>query len=313
MSRLRSVVFAYHHIGVACVEELLASGDEVALVVTHADHPGENVWWPSVRELAQRLDIPVLVDPDVRAPDLTARLRAYAPDLVFSFMFRTLLPQAVLEIPRLGALNLHPSALPKYRGRSPINWALVHGETETGVSLHYMVEKPDRGDVVAQRHFPITSLDTALTLHRRATDEARILFRETYPLLRVGRAPRIPQDPAKASYFGGRRPEDGRIDWRWPVSRIYDLLRAVTHPYPGAFTVHAGRRLFVWWARPEQDRLDLAPGRLEVSSDTVRAGTGRGTLRLERVQVEGQQEANAGAWAKCAGVRSGDHLGEESP
>lgn len=310
MTRLRSVVFGYHDIGVACLEELLASGDEVALVVTHGDRPNEDVWWPSVRELAEGRDIPVLVDRDVCSPDFVLRLRALAPDFAFSFMFRTLLPRQLLEIPRLGALNLHPSALPRYRGRSPINWALVHGETETGVSLHYMVEKPDRGDIVAQRRFPVGESDTALTLHRRATDEARILFRETYPLLREGLAPRIPQDPRQASYFGGRKPEDGRIDWRWPAPRIYDLLRAVTHPYPGAFTVHAGHRLFVWWARPERERLDLAPGRLEVASDTVRAGTGRGALRLERVQVEGQRERDAREWAEAAGVRSGDQLGE---
>jgi methionyl-tRNA formyltransferase len=308
--RLRSVVFAYHHIGVACLDELLASGDVVELVVTHADQHGENVWWPSVCALAERFDIPVLLDPDVRSAGLTARLRACAPDFVFSFMFRRLLPREVLELPQLGALNLHPSALPKYRGRSPINWALVHGETETGVSLHYMVDRPDQGDVVAQRRFLIAELDTALTLHRRATDEARILFRETYPLLRAGLAPRIPQDPAQASYFGGRKPEDGKIDWRSPAHRIYDLLRAVTHPYPGAFTVHAGRRLFVWWARPERDRLDLEPGRLEVSSGTIRAGTGRGALRLERVQVEGQRETDAPDWAATVGVRSGDQLGE---
>lgn len=310
MTSCRSVVFAYHNIGVICLEELLASGDEVALVVTHADQPGESVWWASVRELARRFDIPVLVDPDVRAAELADRLRACAPDFVFSFMFRTLLPRELLEIPRLGALNLHPSALPKYRGRAPINWALVRGETETGVSLHYMVEKPDRGDVVAQRRFPIGELDTALTLHRRATEEARILFREVYPLLRDGRAPRVPQDPAGASYFGGRKPEDGRIDWRWPAPRIYDLLRAVTHPYPGAFTSHGGRRLFVWWGRPERERLDLAPGRLEVSADGVRAGTGQGALRLERVQVEGQREADAVDWVASTGVRSGDQLGE---
>lgn len=310
MTRLRSVVFGYHAIGAACLEELLTSGDDVALVVTHGDGPNETVWWPSVRELAERRELPFLVDPDVRAPDLAARVRALAPDFAFSFMFRTLLPRELLDIPRLGALNLHPSALPKYRGRSPINWALVHGETETGVSLHYMVDQPDRGDVVAQRRFPVAETDTALTLHRRATDEARLLFREAYPLLRAGRAPRIPQDPSQASYFGGRTPEDGAIDWRWPSRRIYDLLRAVTHPYPGAFTVHAGRRLFVWWGRPEQDRVDLGPGRLEVSTDAVRAGTGQGALRLEQVQVEGQAESAAREWARAAGVRSGDRLGE---
>ena len=310
MTRLRSVVFAYHSIGVACLEELLSTGDEVGLVVTHADRPDESVWWPSVRDLAQDRGVPVLEDADVRSTDLAARVRAYAPDFLFSFMYRTLLPGALLEIPHRGALNLHPSALPKYRGRSPLNWVLVHGETETGVSLHYMVEKPDRGDIVAQRRFPIGNDDTALSLHRRATDEARALFREIYPRLRDGRAPRMPQDQSQASYYGGRTPEDGRIDWRWSARRIYDLLRAVTHPYPGAFTMHAGHRLFVWWGQREEHRPDLLPGRLEVAADGVRVGTGQGALRLERVQAEGKPESNAQEWASAVGARSGHQLGE---
>ena len=312
MKRLRSIVFGYHDIGVACLEEMLASGDEVALIVTHADRPGENVWWRSVREFAEKRAVPVLVDPDLHSPDFAPRLRALTPDFVFSFMFRELLPREVLATPARGALNLHPSALPKYRGRSPINWVLVRGETHTGVTLHYMVEKPDQGDIVAQRTFPIDEQDTALTLHRRAVDEARILFNETYPLLRAGTAPRRPQDPAEASYFGGRRPEDGAIDWRWPARRIYDLVRAVTRPYPGAFTTHARRKLFVWWVRPEDRRLDLEPGRLALTSDAVHVGTGHGALRLERVQVEGESERDARDWAVAAGVRPHDQLGRLS-
>ncbi len=312
MTRLRSVVFGYHDVGVACLAELLATGDDVALVITHADSPDENVWWRSIRELADRHDIPVLVDPDLSSPELTARVRALTPDFVFSFTFRKLLPASLLEIPRLGALNLHPSSLPKYRGRSPINWVLVRGEAETGVTLHYMVEQADRGDVVAQRRFPIADLDTALTLHRRATDEARVLFREGYELLRDGHAPRIPQDPNQASYFGSRKPEDGRIDWRWTARRIYNLVRAVTHPYPGAFTVCAGHRLFIWWGLPEEQQADLEPGCLEVSSGGLRVGTGRGALRLERVQAEGLQESEALIWAAAAAVRTGDRLGEPS-
>ena len=175
-----------------------------------------------------------------------------------------------------------------------------------------MVERPDRGDIVAQQRFPVEETDTALTLHKRAADEARRLFSEIYPLLREGRAPRAPQDHSRASYFGGRTPEDGRIDWRWPARRIYDLIRAVTHPYPGAFTTHAGRPVFVWWGWSESDRTGLEPGRLDVSSDAVRVGTGQGTLRLERVQAAGQPETEAREWTKAAHVRSGDMLGEYS-
>jgi methionyl-tRNA formyltransferase len=308
-SRLRSIVFAYHDIGVACLGELLRSGDDVALVVTHDDRPEENVWFGSVRKLARGHGLPVIAPSDVNAPDVVERVRACEPDFLFSFMFRRLLSRELLDVPKRGALNLHPSALPKFRGRCPINWVLVEGERETGVTLHYMVEKPDRGDIVGQRRFPIAEEDTALTLHRRATEEARLLFREVYPLLREGRAARTPQDASQASYYGGRRPEDGEIDWNWPARRIYNLVRAVTHPYPGAFTTRAGQRVFLWWARPEPENT-LAPGIVRWDSGAgVFVGAGSGSLRLERVQTEGEVELQAEEWAKRTEIRSGERLG----
>ena len=307
---VRNVVLAYHDIGAACLEELIASGAEVSLVVTHDDQPGENIWFRSVRELAERSGIPVVAPLDVNAPELRERLQRLKPDFLFSAMFRQLLKRELLELPRLGALNLHPSLLPKFRGRAPINWAILHGETETGVTLHYMVEKADRGDIVAQRSFPIADEDTALTVHRKATEATRLLVRETYPLLASGRAPRLVQDHSQASYFGGRKPADGEIDWRWPAKRVYDLVRAVTHPYPGAFTWHRGRRLFVWWARPIEAGGALRPGEIDVDSAVaVRVGAGEAALGLERVQVEGEEEITATEWALGGACRSGEILG----
>ncbi|MGH7899370.1 MAG: formyltransferase [Candidatus Binatia bacterium] len=307
---MRNVVLAYHDIGAACLEELIATGDEVALVVTHEDSPGENVWFRSVAELAERHAIPVIAPRDVNAPEVEKAIAAARPDLLLSAMFRQLLKPPLLELAPRGALNLHPSLLPKYRGRAPINWAILNGERETGVTLHYMVEKPDRGEIVAQRRFPIDADDTALSVHRKATAAARELVREAYPLLVSGRAPRIPQDHSRASYFGGRRPADGEIDWRWPAKRIYDLVRAVTHPYPGAFTSHRGRQLFVWWAHPVERQPGLAPGELEVvSSAAVLAGAGDGALRLERIQPAEAEEVTAIEWAERSGARSGDVLG----
>jgi len=142
---VRNVLLAYHDIGAVCLEELLATGDEIALVITHEDPVGENVWYRSVRELAERHEIAVIAPPDVNAPDVVERVVALEPDFLFSAMFRQMLKPPLLEAPRRGALNLHPSLLPKFRGRAPINWVLVEGETETGVTLHYMVEKADRG------------------------------------------------------------------------------------------------------------------------------------------------------------------------
>ncbi len=307
---MRSVVLAYHEIGYACLEELLRTGEEIPLVVTHADQPGEDVWWQSVRELADRHGIPVIWPLDVNASEIVDQIRTLEPDFLFCFMFRQLLRREFLRIPKRGAFNLHPSALPKFRGRSPINWVLAQGERETGVTLHHMVEKPDRGDIVAQRRFPIGEEDTALTLHRRATEEARILMREIYPLLRAGRAPRTPQDQRQASYFGGRNPEDGEIDWRWPVRRIYNLIRAVTHPYPGTFTWHRGRKLHIWWALPIERANFLQPGEVRIESGSgVLVGSAEGALRLERVQPEGESELDALDWAKSGRVFSGERLG----
>jgi len=311
---MRSVVLAYHEMGYACLEELLGLGEEVPLVVTHQDQPGEEIWWRSVRELAHRWRIPVICPLDVNAPSVVDEIRALEPECLLSFMFRHLLRPALLQIPTRGAFNLHPSALPKFRGRASINWVLVEGESETGVTLHYMVEKPDRGDIVAQRRFPICEEDTALTLHRRATEEARCLVREVYPLLRDGRAPRVSQAQEQASYFGGRRPADGEIDWRWPARRIYNLIRAVTHPYPGAFTWHSGRTLHIWWASPVDPASALEPGEVRIAGSSrvlVGAGDG-GVLVLRRVQPQGESELDALDWATSGQIASEERLGRSA-
>jgi len=306
---VRIVLLAYHDMGAACLEELIARGAEIVLVVTHEDQPGENLWFRSVRHVAGQHQLEVIAPPDVNAPEVVAKIGALEPDLLVSVMFRQLLKKGLLDMPRRGALNLHPSLLPKFRGRSPINWALVEGESETGVTLHYMVEKADRGDIVAQRRIAIDEEDTALTLHRKATEAARLLIRETYPLLAAGRAQRVPQNHAEASYFGGRKPQDGEIDWNWPARRIYDLVRAVTHPYPGAFSWQGDRRLWIWWARPAAAPRPLRPGEIYLGEGGAVVGTGDGALRLERVELEGVGEQTAAEWASRGGCRCGEILG----
>ncbi len=215
-------------------------------------------------------------------------------------------------MPRLGALNLHGSLLPRYRGRSPVNWVLVQGETETGVTLHYMEEKPDRGDIVAQKRIPITPEDTALTLFAKMTPGAAELIRETYPLLRTGQAPRLPQDHSQASYFGGRRPEDGLIDWQMSAVEIYNLMRAVTHPYPGAFTSFQGRKLFIWWGRAmaAAPLPQPAPGRVLVRlpGEGLLVSTGEGNFLIQQAQWEGEPEflgPVVASWEYLVGERLG--------
>lgn len=302
---MRAVVFAYHDVGYACLEELFRAGAEIAAVFTHDDDPGEHVWFRSVRALAESQAVPVFAPEDVNTPEWTDRVRGFAPDIVFSFYYRKLLRPGLLALAPRGALNMHGSLLPKYRGRAPVNWVLVHGERETGVTLHYMDAKADHGDIVAQRVVPIAEDDTALTLFRKLTDAAAELLREVYPQLCAGTAPRRAQDHAAATYFGGRTPADGRIDWHAPARAVYNLVRAVTHPYPGAFTSWDAKILYVWAARPHPAGGDAAPGTVlgVVPGFVVQAGSG--SVTLERVQLAGEVEMTGSEWAARHAVREG--------
>ena len=289
----RVVVFGYHDMGVACLRELVGRGANVVAVVTHEDDPTEAIWFGSVAEEARMLAIPVLAPQDPNAAAVVEEIRALRPDLLFSFYYRRLLSPAILALPRLAAVNLHGSLLPKYRGRAPLNWVLVRGETRTGVTLHHMDQQADHGDIIGQREVAIKIEDTALTLWRKLIAAGCGLLAETYSLLAAGRAPRVPQDHAAATTFGRRRPADGLIDWSRSAWEIYNLIRAVTQPFPGAFTFLGERRIFVWAARPpgEEPSREL-PGTILGLGDCggLRVATGQGALELLRVQPEGEAE-----------------------
>ena len=239
----RAVVFAYHNVGVRCLSVLLAHGIEVPLVLTHHDNPAEAVWFDSVAELAALHDIPTIAPDDPNAPETVARIAALRPDFFFSFYYRQMLKAELLALPARGAYNLHGSLLPQYRGRVPVNWAVIRGARETGATLHRMAEKPDAGEIVAQQAVPILPDDTALDVFRKVTVAAELTVHRALPQLVAGSAPHRAQDLAAGSYFGGRKPEDGRIDWNGTAQAVHDLVRGVAPPYPGAFTEIAGRRV----------------------------------------------------------------------
>jgi UDP-4-amino-4-deoxy-L-arabinose formyltransferase / UDP-glucuronic acid dehydrogenase (UDP-4-keto-hexauronic acid decarboxylating) len=317
---MRAIVLGYHTLGCVGLEALLAHGYEVAAVVTHRDDPGEEVWWESLADKARERDIPVIVPTGAEDPAIRAAVAAAAPDFLFSFYFRWMVPPDVLALARRGALNLHGSLLPRYRGRAPVNWVLVHGERETGVSLHYMVAKPDAGDLVDREAVPIDELDTAFTLYGKLAAAARRLLDRALPALAAGTAAAAPLDLAAGSYFGGRKPADGRIDWSRPAPALFDLVRAVTHPYPGAFTTWGGRTLHVWWALPVAAPPAGGPAPpgsvLAVDRDGVTVAAGEGALRLVTVQLAGQPELPACAFALAASIAPGARFGgadEEAP
>ena len=229
----KAVVFGYHDVGVRCLRVLLDAGVDVPLVVTHHDDPQERIWFASVAELARSKRVDTVLDPEPSA--LLERVRGLAPDFIFSFYYRRMLPAGLLAFAKRAAYNMHGSLLPKYRGRAPVNWAVLRGETQTGATLHEMVAKPDAGRIVDQEPVPIGPDDLAVDVFRRVTQAAETVMRRSVGPLLSGTAQLRPNELAKGSYFGGRRPEDGRIDWSKSAREIHNLVRAVAPPYPGAF------------------------------------------------------------------------------
>jgi methionyl-tRNA formyltransferase len=285
----RAVVFAYHNVGVRCLSVLLAHRVAVPLVVTHTDNPAENIWFDSVAQLATTHGLPTIMPDDPNVPAIIARVRALQPDLLFSFYYRHMLTPALLAIAKHGALNMHGSLLPKYRGRVPVNWAVINGETETGATLHYMTGKPDAGDIVDQQAVPILPDDTALEVFHKVTAAAETVLNRSLPTLVAGAAPRKPQNLALGSYCGGRRPEDGRIDWRQSAARIHNLVRGVAPPYPGAFTRFHGGTLRILRTRlePGGPQRYQAPALYADGSSCFAACSDGGTLRILDMEFDG--------------------------
>jgi methionyl-tRNA formyltransferase len=238
-----AVVFAYHDVGVRCLSVMLSHGVRIPLVVTHRDDPDENVWFESVEKLARANDLEVATPDNPNAPEFLERLTDISPDFLFSFYYRYMLSPAVLATAMRGAYNMHGSLLPKFRGRAPVNWAVLRGESTTGATLHEMVEKPDAGRIVDQFPVPILPDDRAIDVFRKVTVAAELVLDRALPGVLDGMAPLITQDLSQGGYFRGRKSDDGRIDWSKGAKEIHDLVRAVAPPYPGAFTTLGGQRM----------------------------------------------------------------------
>lgn len=300
----RAVVFAYHNVGVRGLKTLLAHGLDVPLVVTHEDSPQEQIWFDSVAATAADYGIAAIAPSDPNASEVVAQVAACHPDFLFSFYYRMLLKAPLLALAPRGALNLHGSLLPKYRGRVPVNWAIIHGEKETGATLHYMSERPDNGDIVAQAAVPILPDDTAKEVFDKVTVAAELALHGALPALLAGNAPRRAQDSSQATYFGGRTPDDGVIDWSRDAGSIHNLVRAVAPPYPGARTRLRGRQARIL-RTCVRDTLAPPPGRpsLTVEGGEILAHCGGGgTLSIRTLEIEGVGVGPASLGALCGAM-----------
>lgn len=282
---MKAVVLAYHNIGCVGIRALLAHGFEIQAVFTHEDDPCENTWFESVAELAAANNIPVYAPEDINHPLWVENIRRMRPDVLFSFYYRNIVGKEILEIPAAGSFNLHGSLLPRYRGRCPVNWVLAHGEKETGVTLHYMTPRPDDGDIVGQKPVAIDDDDTARSLHKKLACAANELLNALLPEIRERRNGRIPQDAAAASYFGGRKPEDGLINWTQDAASVRNLVRAVTRPYPGAFSFLGNRKCTFWEVTAHAKPVACDPG-VVLSTDPLTIACGVGTVTVQFAQAE---------------------------
>lgn len=299
------VVFAYSEVGHACLKALLDRGENILALFTHEDAADERLWFQSCAHLARERGVPVYTA-EPKDADVERTIRDLAPDLIFSFYYRKMIPERVLSLARLGAYNMHGSLLPRYRGRAPLNWAIIHGEKETGVTLHVMVKAADAGDIIDQESVPIGPEETAGEVAQRIPAAAVSVILRQIDRLKAGTAERHVQDVSRASYFGIRRPEDGRIDWRQTSAQIFNLVRAVAPPFPGAFTEAGGHRLMVWKARVTAG--SGRPGEV-ISLSPLVIATGEGAVELVNFGYEGENDTGASA-SVLASLYVGDLLGD---
>jgi methionyl-tRNA formyltransferase len=289
----RILFFGYSEVGYECLDLLLTRGDQVVALFTHEDNPNEKIWFKTPAQAARPKGIPIFTPEKIGTPEGIEQIAALQPDLILSAYYRNMISPKILGLARLGAFNMHGSLLPKYRGRAPINWAVLHGETQIGMTLHRMVKAPDAGAIVDQEAVEIGPRDSAEEAFRKVLPCARKVLARQIDLLLRGRAKETPQDDAAATYFSGRKPDDGRIDWKQGSTQIFNLIRAVTDPYPGAFTEVGAARLMVWWAEPESAaarELSGEPGEI-LSLDPLVVATGDGALELTRTEWRGAAKA----------------------
>jgi len=309
---MRIVYFGYQEPGFVCLRELLRIGEDVRLVVTHRDDPGETIWFGSVKRLAGSRKIPVVFSEETGWKTIEERVRALRPELVLSVYYRRVIPEGIMRLATLGAVNLHGSLLPRYRGRAPVNWAIIGGEKVSGFTFHFMEKKPDTGDIILQTRVSIGPNDRALDVYWKMARKMPRALARLIRMFRTGNVPRAGQDHDRATCFGRRTAEDGKIDWDRPAREIKDLVRAVTRPWPGAFTDFRGKRLFIWKAdyRKTKRRPGERPGTLRSFSakDGACVVCKEGILCCRELQVEGGPSLSGRAFARKYGLKQGDQV-----
>ncbi|MDP9388324.1 MAG: methionyl-tRNA formyltransferase [Actinomycetota bacterium] len=314
---MRVVMFGYQTWGHRTLQSLLRSEHEVACVVTHppSGHAYEKIWNDSVAELAAESGVRVLVRSRPDDEELVTGLKEADADIIVATNWRTWIPPHIFGLARHGTLNVHDSLLPAYAGFAPLNWALINGEKEVGVTTHMMDADLDAGDIVLQRAVPVGPRDTATDLFHKTLALFGPITLDSLQLIASGRTDWTRQDRSKASFFHKRSVEDSRIDWTWPAEDIANLVRAQSDPYPNAFTFHGGERIRIVAASVSERRYGGTPGRIfiregrgvvVVAGAEARRGCSRGLL-VERVRTDDGEEHDANDYFRSMGGYLASH------
>ena len=295
---------------VPSLKKLVEKGYDVKLVVTQPDKPagrGKKVTPPPVKVVAEELGIPVYQPEKVKEnAELKKKLLEIEPDLIVVAAYGKILPEWLLNLPKYGTVNVHASLLPKYRGASPIQWALLNGEEETGVTIMKVIPELDAGDILSQKRVKIEKEDNAKTLHDKLAEVGAELLVETLPLYVSGKLKPVPQNEEEATYCPQIKKEMGKIDWRESAEKIFNKIRAFT-PWPSAYTTFRGKRVKILKGEPVEGTGE--PGEVIEAGRDLIVATGEGALKIERLRPEGRKEISGEEFVRGYRVRKGDRFG----
>jgi|GEM_PF-133928 len=305
---LRIGVFAYSEVGYVCLKTLIDMGENIPFVVTHKDSEDENIWFKSVSELAERHGIPVIKPNNVNEPKFVKLISSVKPDVMFSLYYRLIFGRKLLSVPALGCINLHGSLLPKYRGCAPVNWAIINGEQETGVTAHYMINKVDAGPIIFKKRIKIEKNDTGISVTQKVAAVGAEIIEEVVKHLKEGNLNAVPQNESESTYFGKRTPAMGHIKWQWSSEKIRNYIRALKYPMPGAFFIEDKRKCIILDGTPKRSDND-SPGEIvSINDKSIVVGTGKGYFSVNALMIEGKI-VKPGKFAELFKLKEGDILG----
>lgn len=299
-------------IAVPCLQKIIDEGHEVIGVVTQPDKPkgrGKKLGMSPVKELALKYDIPVYQPIRARDDEFVQTLKHLNPELIVVVAFGQILPKAILDIPKLGCINVHVSLLPKYRGAAPINWVIINGEQKTGVTTMYMDEGLDTGDMILKSEVDLDDNITAGELHDKMMEIGADTLKQTMDLIEKGCAPRETQNHDEFSYAPIMNKSLGNIKWNNSAKEIHNLVRGV-NPWPSAYTIYNGDTMKIWKTEVLSERSDKTPGTiLKVDKDGIRISTEDNIILVKEIQMPGKKRVLVSEYIKGNTIESGAILG----